>query len=189
MRFAFLLLLSAAAVCSAGEMFTIVQGGTDNLVTFTSDAPLEEIVGRTNVVTGFVMLPDGASPGSGEIHVDLVSLDTGMSLRNKHMRENHLETEKHPEAVFKLTSLDIPGGTLAEGQKTAVNVTGTLLLHGVSREIMPLSWLTVSGDELIIESKFSIKLQDYSITRPEFLIMKLAEEQRINVKLVGLRSK
>lgn len=189
MRMALITLLCACAVSYAGEMFTIVQGSSSNHVTFTSEAPLEEIVGKTNVVTGFVMLPDGSTQGNAEIHVDLASLDTGMSLRNKHMRDNHLETDKFPEAVFKLTSLDIPGETLADGQKTAVNVTGTLMMHGVSREINPISWLTVNGDELLVESKFSVKLQDFNITRPEFLVMKLAEEQRIDVKLVGTRSK
>ena len=62
-------------------------------------------------------------------------------------------------------------------------------MHGESREITPISWLTVNGDELTVESKFSVKLQDYNIERPEFLIMKLADEQRIDVKLTGTRSK
>lgn len=189
MKYALLIVLSAVAASFAGEMYTIVQGGSHNLVTFTSEAPLEAIVGKTNIVTGFVMLPDETTNGSAEVHVDLTSLDTGMSLRNKHMRENHLETDKYPEAVFKLTSLLIPGGELADGQKVAVSVSGTLLLHGVSREISPIAWLTVSGDDLTIEAKFSVSLKDYNITRPEFLVMKLADEQRIEVKLVGQRSR
>lgn len=188
MRLLFLTLLSAIATCSASEMFAIVQGNSKNNVSFTSDAPLEAIVGKTNVVTGFVMLPDGSSQGSAEIHVDLASLDTGMSLRNKHMRENHLETEKYPEAVFKLSSLDIPGGSLAEGQRLAVTVKGTLTMHGKSQEITPLAWLTLAGEELTIEASFNVLLNDYDIKRPEFLIMKLAEDQRIDVKLVGRRS-
>ncbi|NUO19700.1 YceI family protein [bacterium] len=185
MRNAILTILCSFAASFAGEMYTIVQGGQDNHVTFTSEAPLEEIVGKTNIVTGFVMLPDASHPGSAEIHVDMASFDTGMSLRNKHMRENHLETDKFPEAVFKLTRLEIPGEHLQEGSRTAVNLSGTMLLHGVSREISPIAWLTVNGSDLLIEAKFTLRLQDYNITRPEFLIMKLADEQRIDVKLVA----
>ncbi len=189
MRYLLLTLLFAYATCTAGEMYTIVQGNASNIITFTSKAPLEEVVGRTNVVTGYVMLPDGVNPGSSEIHVDLASLDTGMSLRNKHMRENHLETDRFPEAVFKLTSIEIPGAELKQGDKTAVLIQGTMLLHGVTKEISPLAWLTLSGDQLTIESKFSISLQDYNITRPEFLVMKLADDQRISVNLVAQRSR
>ncbi len=190
MRQLIITILCATAVCSAGDMFTVTQGTPENFVTFTSKAPLEEIVGKTNVVTGYVTLADGISQGSGEIHVDLASLDTGMGLRNKHMRENHLETDRYPEAVFTLTSMMIPGGMLQPGVRTSVAISGTLALHGISHEVSPSAYLTLSqaSDELTIESSFTILLQDYSITRPEFLVMKLAEDQRIDVKLVARRA-
>lgn len=188
MRLLLLTLLTACATAFAGDMYSITKGSSSNQITFTSDAPLEEVVGRTSDAAGYITLPDGATPGSGEIHVELATLTTGLSLRDKHMRENHLETEKYPQAVFKLSSLEIPGGTLTEGKKTAVTVQGTMLLHGVEREITPIAWLTLSGEQLTIESKFSVGLQDFSIERPEFLVMKLADEQRIDVKLVAERS-
>lgn len=115
MKITVLLFMLAAQVVFAGDMFTIVQGSSANHVSFTSIAPLEEIVGKTSIVTGYVSLPDGASPAKGEVHVDLASLDTGLSLRNKHMRENHLETDKYPEAMFQLESMTIPAGALPEG--------------------------------------------------------------------------
>ncbi len=163
----------------------------ENLVTFTSDAPLEQVVGKTHMVTGYVSLPDGTLPGQAEIHLDLASLDTGLSFRNKHMRENHLETQIFPEAVFTLHSLIIPGGTLSPGDRTAVKVSGELALHGVTREIAPETYLTLSGggDELRIESSFSISLKEHHIKRPEFLVMKLADEQKIDVRLVARRSR
>ncbi|MBK6765628.1 MAG: YceI family protein [bacterium] len=189
MRLLAISMLCAAAACLADDTFTVTRDAAENLVTFTSDAPLEEIVGKTNAVTGYVTLSSGG--GSGEIHVDLASLDTGMSLRNKHMRDNHLETERFPEAVFSLSSLSLPTGTLQPGTRTQVTVTGMLALHGVTKSISPTTYFTpsASGDELTIEAEFSVLLQDSSITRPEFLIMKVAEDQRISVKLVAHRVK
>ncbi|MCL4306244.1 YceI family protein [bacterium] len=191
MRRVLLAVLCGFGVSVAGEMFTIVQGNVENLVTFTSDAPLEQVVGKTHMVTGYVSLPDGTSSGQAEIHLDLASLDTGLSLRNKHMRENHLETQIFPEAVFTLNTLFIPTGSLQPGERTAVKVSGALALHGVTREIAPETHLTLSngGDELRIESSFSISLKDHQIKRPEFLVMKLADEQKIEVKLVARRSR
>jgi len=188
MKFSLLLFVFAAQITFAGDMFTIVQGSSANHVSFTSIAPLEEIVGKTSIVTGYVSLPDGASPAKGEVHVDLASLDTGLSLRNKHMRENHLETDKYPEAVFQLESLTIPSGSLSQGVRTAVEARGTLQMHGQSKQVAPVTWLTLSGDDLTIEADFTVSLADFNITRPEFLIMKLADEQKISAKLVGKRS-
>lgn len=190
MRQLIITILCATAACSAGDMFTVTQGTPENYVTFTSKAPLEEIVGKTNVVTGYVTLPDGISQGSGEMHVDLASLDTGMGLRNKHMRENHLETDRFPEAVFTLNTMTIPGGVLQPGIRTSTAVRGVLLLHGLSHEISPSVYLTLSatGDELTIESSFTVLLQDYNITRPEFLVMKVANDQRIDVRLVARKA-
>ncbi|MCB1061248.1 MAG: YceI family protein [Calditrichaeota bacterium] len=188
MRLLILTLLTVCATAFAGEMFSITKGSSSNHISFTSDAPLEEVVGKTNDAAGFIMLPDDTSPGSAEVHVELATLSTGLSLRDKHMRENHLETDKYPQAVFKMTALEIPGGKLTDGQKTPVTVKGTLTLHGVEKEITPMSWLTLNGDQLSIESKFSVGLKDYNIERPEFLVMKLADEQRVEVKLVAERS-
>ncbi|MCB9357889.1 MAG: YceI family protein [Calditrichaeota bacterium] len=184
-----LLILCACSAGFAAETFTITQANSENLVSFTSDAPLEEIVGKTRMVSGSVSLPDATSPGQAEIHVDMASLDTGLSLRNKHMRENHLETDTYPEAVFTLSALVIPGGTLTPGARTEVNVAGTLALHGQTRVIKPSAFLTLAqdGKNLTIESSFSVLLQDYQIKRPEFLVMKLSEEQKIDVKLVATR--
>ncbi len=188
MKTLLLSLLISTATCFAGEKFTVDQSNPSNLISFTSKAPLEEVVGRTNSATGFIILPNAASQGSSEIHVDLASLTTGLSLRDRHMRENHLETDQFPEAVFTLTSLELPGGVLTQGKKTSVKVYGTMFLHGVAKEMNPITWLTLTGDDLVIESKFSVSLQDYNITRPEFLIMKLADDQRIDVKLTARRT-
>ena len=62
---------------------------------------------------------------SGKFEVDLRSLDTGLDLRNEHMRDKYLETDKFPNAVFELDPLEI-------GSKT---FTGLMTLHGRSKKI------------------------------------------------------
>ena len=115
-------------------------------------------------------------------------MDTGLSLRNKHMRENHIPPDNCPDAAFQLTTLTVPAGQLKDGERTAVQVTGTLSLHGQSKLISPVTWMTRQADELTIESDFTITLSEFNITRPEFLVLKLSDEQQISVKLVGRKS-
>ena len=79
----------------------------DNLVRFISQAPIEDFDGVTDRIDGYVLL-DGlrfeSSAGGPEtefyLEVELASLDTGIGLRNRHMRENYLEVEEYPYATF-----------------------------------------------------------------------------------------
>ncbi len=188
--FSLLLLALSSALCFAGgTMYKIPAGKATTSVIFESEAPLENVIGRTQTVTGYIEIPaaPGDASGRSEIHVDLASLTTGISLRDKHMRENHLQTDKYPEAVFVLTSMMLPETGILPGTRTEVKVTGNLTLHGVTKEITPVSHLTLdpNGGSLHLQSEFSVTLQDYQIDRPQFLVMKLAEEQKIKVDIVA----
>jgi polyisoprenoid-binding protein YceI len=171
--------------------YAVVSGSPATSVLFESDAPLEKVVGKTQTVTGIIepVVATGSGSGRAEIHVDMQSLKTGIELRDRHMRENRLETAKFPEAVFVLTRLDIPGGALSDGVRTAVSVTGNLTLHGVTKEISPETYLTLldGGARMRVESKFAMQMKDYGMTLPQFLVMRLSDEQRISVDLMTTR--
>ncbi len=68
-----------------------------NTVQFRTSAPLEDIIGVTSQVTGVVSVDPEAlksSPVSDAFVVDLTSLETGIGLRDQHMREQYLELSK-----------------------------------------------------------------------------------------------
>jgi polyisoprenoid-binding protein YceI len=164
------------------------QVGEGSEVVFDSHAPMEKFQGKTDQISGWLEadLTDLTQPVTMEIQVDLASFDTGKGKRNKHMRENHLETEKFPLAVFK-------GGTLSEmsatsfavGDMVEFDLTGTLSLHGVDREMTCHVKLSQpESSDLQVEAKFDVMLPDFSIKRPKFLIVKLAEDQKVTATLV-----
>ena len=72
---------------------------------------------------------------------------------------------------------------LIAGQTTTVGVEGTFELHGVARRIQvpaEVTWSNEGGvSQVHIVSKFNVKLSDFEIPRPQFLVMKLDEVQRI----------
>lgn len=96
----------------------------------------------------------------GEASFDLRGLDTGISLRNKHMKEKYLQTEKYPFA-----KLSFPDKKLT--------------LHGVTKEINPE--LKVIGGK--VEAKFKINLADYKIDIPSFMEITVAKTVDVSVKL------
>ena len=186
-----LLLISALQATAEDAMFKVIADSKDTYVEFVSDAPLEKIVGKTRTATGFVELnPQANGDGArAEIHVDLATLDTGVKLRDRHMRDNHLETDLYPEAVFSLSSLKLPDGGLTANERTLVTVKGKMKLHGKEREISPEVYLTLTDSmgepALRIESNFVILLEDYEIERPQFLLMKLSREQQVHVDILA----
>lgn len=167
-----------------------------DLVSFTSDAPVELIVGRTNQIKGQVSVDDSLDlskqPVVASFEVDLASIDTGIPLRNEHMRDNFLETAKFPKAIFKVKSIGQPA-VLKDGQKTTLKATGEFSLHGktVAKDIpVDVTYFknckSTQGkfencDLMQIKSTFSVPFKDYAIKRPEIVFQKLADTVIVTV--------
>ena len=150
---------------------------------------MESFEGRTDQVSGrFTINPEHLGDAiQVRIEVELASLDTGIGLRNRHMRDNHLETELYPQAVFtagRVISTSAP--SLTAGQRAKVRLAGQMTLHGVSREVVyDVDVGMDSTDTLTVNGEFTIKLSDYKIKRPKFLVVKLADEQIVRISLVA----
>ena len=173
------------------DTFHIVPG-TPNLVRFESKAPLETFDGKSREVEGHVRLDPNAIEDwiEVQIEVDLASFDTGIAIRNRHMRENHLETDRYPRAVFKGGRVhEASGSRLRLGETLQFEIEGVLSLHGVDKPLRAPVTLThevVDGvAQLRVAAAFQVKLSDHQIKRPKFLVMKLDEVQRINVELIA----
>jgi polyisoprenoid-binding protein YceI len=152
-------------------------------VVFESKAPMEKFKGTTKEVSGWFEadLANLDGPVALEVRVELASFDTGKKKRNKHMRENHLETDKYPQAVFRAGGA---GSVRSEDGKTIVALKGEMDLHGVSKEVTYEIVLDYRADgTVVVETEFIVKLSEHDIDRPRFLVMKLADEQKVSVKL------
>lgn len=87
------------------------------------------MVGRFNRFSGTFTYDSQAAKQTPdvEIEIDMESLDSNHSLRDKHLRADFFETAKYPKATFKSTGYT---GTAEEG-----TLTGVLTMHGVAKEI------------------------------------------------------
>jgi polyisoprenoid-binding protein YceI len=120
--------------------------------------------------------------------VDLRTLRTGIETRDEHMRERHLHTNEFPYAYFELQSLDQFDPDYAVDQVQYCIGKGMFFIHGVKRGITPdlevVRIETAEGTlEYNVEARFSLKLDDYGISRPKLLFMKLAELIEIEIVL------
>jgi polyisoprenoid-binding protein YceI len=178
-----------AASPSAAATFVITPG-EPNLVVFESKATLESFQGKTRQVSGTITVdPAGLADSAAiEVTVDLASLDTGIAVRNKHMREEHLETDKYPKAVFRGGKLlEVSKPALAAGQSVTFKISGEFSLHGVTLPLVVPVTVTMAPEtsSMRIQGAFDVRLPDYHISRPQFLVMRLNETQHITLDLTA----
>ncbi len=169
-----------------------------NNVSFTSDAPIELIVGRTPKITGKIIIDDSLDlkklAPKANFEVDLASIDTGIPLRNEHMRDNFLETKKFPKAVLNVKEIIPQTPTkLEDGKSFKLMTKGDFVLHGVTvKKNIPVklvyfkeSEFTHSrfekGDVIRIQSTFEVPLAEHKIQRPEVIFQKLTDTVVVTV--------
>ncbi|MBN1561091.1 YceI family protein [candidate division KSB1 bacterium] len=159
-----------------------------NLVKFTSAAPLEEIVGTTEKIDGYVMWQGDDLTAESDFYfeVDLASIDTGIGLRNRHMRDNYLETDKYPFASYAGRIVE---AVVQQDGSIDIKSSGTFKLHGVERKMQIDGKITQSGDGFKATSRFSIKLADHKIERPQLMLLKVGEEILLDVTFFVKKAK
>lgn len=152
--------------------------GEDGYVEFISTAPLLEFKGTSNHLTGLIDLDKNLV----DFYVDLNTLDTGIDLRNNHMRDSYLETDSYRFAEFtgKLDSDFNPG--IREEQQ--VTVSGTFQIHGTERNINVNGTLTPVDSGIQLDAGWTILLEDYNIDKPRVVFYELASEQVINLTIL-----
>lgn len=190
------LLASGLAAEAKPVVFQVGDSKKRDVVSFTSDAPIELIVGKTSNVNGSVTIDEtldlSKQPLKATFDVDLASIDTGIELRNEHMRDNFLETAKYPKATFTLKSLQKPV-VLKSGQKQRILATGDFTLHGktVTKVVpvdvtyfhkCPATESKMEGCDLLqINTSFKVPFKDHAIKRPEIVFQKLADTVIVTV--------
>ncbi len=195
-----LIILSVAAT-AAEKRFIIDDPGGRNVARFESKAPLENIVGTTNSITGWVSFdPDDLGKGyAAEITVDLATLKTGIDMRDGHLRsDKYLDTEKYPKASLKITKIELGGkNSIKPGETAAIKATGLFTIHGVTKPVdiaakvgyfpenKELGPMGYPGEMLNVDGGFVIKLADFNIERPQMLILKLSEDVTVSVNFTA----
>jgi polyisoprenoid-binding protein YceI len=122
----------ATAAYAQTKTFKIGEaGGMKVSQTFTveSKADFENFVGQTHKVSGQLKFDPKAKTASGKVTVDIASIDTGIPMRNEHMRgDMWMNAAKFPTATFETTSVK-------HKKDDTYTVRGKLTVHGVTREI------------------------------------------------------
>ena len=176
MKKVLVVLICLAALLTAGEYQ--VDKNQENLVKFISDAPIEDFEGTTSKIDGYLYWQGEDLTSESEIYleVDLNSLDTGIGLRNRHMRENYLETDKFPITYFQ-------GKIVSSTKKTedvvVLNSEGSIFIHAIKRPLSVKGTMNAAGEGYRIQAEFIVKLSDFEIEIPSIMFYKINEDMQL----------
>jgi polyisoprenoid-binding protein YceI len=180
-------LMSSLPALAEPITFNVTPGG-DNEVVFVSKAVGETFDGRTDQISGSFScdLDNLNAPVSGAIEIDVKSLDTGIKLRNNHMLKNHLQPDEYPTMAFALEEIAECPAMIVSGEAHTIKARGKFTCHGVTRDIEPDLTLTLNKDgSLSVMAEWIVNLNDYEIPRPQFLFVKLAEDQEVSASFTA----
>jgi polyisoprenoid-binding protein YceI len=117
---------------------------------------------------------------SGTYHVPLDQLETGISLRDRHMKEKYLETAKYPKA-------DLSIADCAPSEAAESSCEGTLTLRGITKKVpLKVKWTKLAAEGTAkrwkADTEFGLKLSDYGIALPKFANITVAEDVTVQVE-------
>lgn len=147
------LLIAAMALSAQAKI-----SGSGGSVEFVAVGPAGlSITGKSTAVTAS---EDGANVA---VTVPLANLDTGIALRNSHMRDKYLETGKYPNAV-----LTVPKAGVGLPSGGAGDVAGTLSLHGKQKPVTVHYVVKKEGDGYAVSGKLRVNMTEFGIAQPSF---------------------
>ena len=177
---------SSASGASGAEVWTVASGEVRVRCALTVGGSFDAVTPAISGTLAWGPEPAGR-PGGGAIRVRLDSLDTGIALRNAHLRENYLEIhrgEAFEDAVLTAVTLD-RAPAASEGEFDAA-FSGSLRLHGVELPIAGTARLGRNGDRIRVEARFDLSLEAFGIPPPRYLGVGVRDEVRISVSLEAI---
>jgi polyisoprenoid-binding protein YceI len=163
-----------------GANAQLSRTGTPSVV-FTAAGPAGlKIEGRTNE------LEVAEANASVTVAVALAGLDTGIALRNKHMREKYLETAKYPSAELLVprSALQFP----QEGSEISASADAKLTIHGQTKPVTIRYQARRAGTTYEIRGTTHVNMNDFGISVPSYLGVTVKPEVDIAVRFSMLDS-
>ena len=143
----------------------------------------------TSNISGFIAQPPtGETLSSVAVTVELSALDTGINLRNHHLRNHYLMVTQGPryrQAQLSALRLETPLPQVLTTHRTGF--VGTLLLHGIERGVTGTTEIRRVDRRLQVEAKFEVSLNDFDIPSPRYLGVGVRDEVAITVSFIATR--
>lgn len=156
-------LLSILAISVTLSAFTLPAGklvSTKTHIKFFSHTAVEDIEANNNASVSTIDLETGDVVFS----IPMQSFEFEKALMQKHFNsDKFLDTKTYPKAKLKAKITNLSEINFSKDGIYQATVKGELTLKGVTKPISENGTITVKGNKIEVQSKFSITLADYGI--------------------------
>ena len=169
--FASLLVLTAGS-----STFSPRYMAEKGLISFFSDAPVEDITATNPNVTSIFT----ASTGATAFSVPISDFEFEKKLMKEHFNDKYMESDRFPRSTFAGT---ITGYSMSTAGVQRVRAQGKLTIHGIVKEIDVPGSFEVREGTVVMKTKFNVLIADYGITIPQILWQNVSDEIQVTVDL------
>ena len=179
--FAIALMTVAAAPAGASDAYKVSSGEVTVMCPLTVGGSFEA---KTKNLSGDVTPASGEQGAArGALKVELQTLETGISIRDRHMKDNYLEVAKGPE--FATAIIDDIRVEKLQGKTV---FSGMLSLHGQKRKVTGAAELQEKDGKIRVQAQFPVKVSEFEIPAPTYLGVGVRDEIQVKVSLLAVRT-
>jgi polyisoprenoid-binding protein YceI len=157
-----------------GDMrtFTIVSDQTEASYAvqeqFLNRELPNQAIGKTSAVEGtFQFSADGQPTGQvTKITVDLRTLSSDSSMRDKRIKSQWLESDTYPYAEFVSTGVEGVPASYTAGQEVNFKLVGNMTIHGVTKPVTFDVTGTLDGNTVTGTATTQILMKDFGFEPP-----------------------
>jgi polyisoprenoid-binding protein YceI len=177
----------AGSAAAQAKTFKVDDKGGSS-IQFVSDAPLEKFTGKSTQLSGEISTdPNKVEKGTkAEIKAEVASIKTNLALRDEHLAgENWLDAKKYPQAKLVITKVS-GADKLKPNDVTDVKVSGKFTLHGITKDVSTTAKVRYTPGakaSLRVVASFSVHLEDYKVSIPSIVALKVSPDIVVNVDL------
>jgi hypothetical protein len=177
MRIKSIVLILAICIVANSPMYGQVYFTKNGRISFFSKTILENIDADNNQVISILNSQTGALQFSllnNAFHFPKAKMEEDFN-------EDYMESSRYPRSTFKGTIADINKIDFSKDGTWPVNVSGELMIHGITKNIITPGKIIVKGEKISASAAFKILPKDYNIKIPSVVSNKIAESINVTV--------
>lgn len=176
--------LCPGALLAAGEMLVFRLDPEATAVDFQLGATLHTVEGSLGTASGRIAFDPVTGLAAGEVVIDLTEAETGVERRDHKMHEQVLETDRFPEAVYRLEQIDLPDRRIRAG-RNELQLHGTLEFHGATHAVSVPAVATLEGDRVSATAWIEVPYVDWGLPDPSFFVLRVSKTVRVEIEAAG----
>ncbi len=154
---------------------------SDSEIRYSGAHPMHRWEGISRSLRGEFGIEAGRIALPIELSVPVRSFSSGNRNRDKHALEV-LEAFRHPRLILRAQEITFADRKEADLFMGHARLRGQLAIRGLERPVETVLEFTPNGPDVQFEGRFTIRLSDYGIQRPAFMMIPMEDELGIEVK-------